>query len=799
MIPDASFKNETSIVIPNQVVDGIPSEKISGGATRGSNLFHSFQEFNINTGRGIYFDNPQGIQSILTRVTGNNSSNIYGVLGVLGEADLFLLNPNGVIFGPNARLDLNSSFLATSADYIKFEDGQSFSARSREAVPMLTISTPVGLGFTGSAGPIEVQGPGHVNQIPQQLLPSTPLDSNSAGLKVRPDNTIALIGGEVIFRGGIVTSPSGSIEIGSVISGEVGISKNSDSGISLKPQGIKSRGNILFSQLALLDASGFRNGNIRIFGENVTFTDSSMALIQNLGSSPLGEINIDSQNSLTILGDTKFTSKSTQLILPERGIITHTFADGRGANISISTKVLNVDFAGRIIARSVGSGSSGDLTIFASESTTISGNSPFNPSFPLGSTVATAAAGTGSSGHIALFSPQLSIKDGGQLTSSVFRNSDGGDIVINSEMIDLSGFNLISLSPSIISSLTSGNGKGGDLLINSVKLNLKNGGRVDASTLASGPAGNITINSKDSISVSGIIPGSVNPSLIISSANIVDPSIQAGLELPPIPTGESGSITIRTGRLEVFDGAEVTVKNDGPNNAGQLTIFAKNIRVSDGGTLSGSTKGGDGGNVLLFVDILLLEDGSISTSALNQGKGGNISAVANFVIALKNSNITAEAEQGQGGNITIAAKAVFLGPDVDVSVSSDAGLQASGTFRVVVEQQDFNETSAPAPDVITTPKVSSVCNPSGKVSEFVVLGTGGLKEDPQSGQSKGLKWNMETSDLATVPSETELPKAPLVEAKGWQKLDDRRVMLTANPQNSSNKVAAHPTPCNQSS
>lgn len=686
--------------------------------------------------------------------------------------------------------------MATSADYIKFEDGQSFSTHSREAVPTLTISTPVGLGFTGSAGPIEVQGPGHVNQIPQQLLPSTPLAPNSAGLKVKPDNTIALIGGEVIFRGGIVTSPSGSIEIGSVISGEVGLNKNSNSGISLKPQGIKSQGNILFSQLALLDASGLRNGNIRVFGENVTFTDSSMALIQNFGSSSLGEINIDSQDSLTILGDTEFTAKSTRLILPERGLITHTFADGKGASINISAKALNVDFAGRIIARSVGSGSSGNLTIFASESTTISGNSPFNPLFPLGSTVATAAAGTASSGQIALFSPKLSIKDGGQLTSSVFRNSDGGDIAVNSEIIDLSGFNLISFSPSIISSLTSGSGKGGDLLINSVKLNLQNGGRVDASTLASGPAGSVTINSKDSVSVSGIIPGSVNPSLIISSANIVDPSIQAGLELPPIPTGESGSITIRTGRLKVFDGAEVTVKNDGPGNAGQLKVVAKNITISNGGKISGSTNGGNGGDIFLVTDLLLLKDGSISASALKKGKGGNISAIADFVVALGNSSLTAEAEDAQGGNIFINALAVYLGPDVQISVSSD--LQLDGNIDIIVEELGVEEATAPSPDLEASPQVISACNPSTGASKLVAMGPGALRVEPshfaEIDSILGIPTSQSTSTSQTVPPPTE---KSIVEATGWTK-ENGKTVLIAKTNTQSTYASSDPSICGKS-
>jgi filamentous hemagglutinin family protein len=104
--PDNSLGNENSVVVPNQNINGLDSDRIDGGAIRGSNLFHSFQEFNIDNGRGAYFSNPENISNILTRVTGNNLSKILGTLGVLGNANLFLINPNGIVFGPNARLDV---------------------------------------------------------------------------------------------------------------------------------------------------------------------------------------------------------------------------------------------------------------------------------------------------------------------------------------------------------------------------------------------------------------------------------------------------------------------------------------------------------------------------------------------------------------------------------------------------------------------------------------------------------------------------------------------------------------------
>jgi filamentous hemagglutinin family protein len=136
LTPDNTLGAENSVVTPLDQLN----EKIDGGAMRGANLFHSFQDFNVGAGRGVYFANPLGIQNILSRVTGGNPSNILGRLGVLGNANLFLLNPNGIVFGPNASLDIKGSFLATTADAIKLGDSGLFSASQPQTSSLLSVS-----------------------------------------------------------------------------------------------------------------------------------------------------------------------------------------------------------------------------------------------------------------------------------------------------------------------------------------------------------------------------------------------------------------------------------------------------------------------------------------------------------------------------------------------------------------------------------------------------------------------------------------------------------------------------------
>jgi filamentous hemagglutinin family protein len=140
IVPDNTLGAEGSVVTPDVNIHGISSDRIDGGATRGANLFHSFQEFNVGEGRGAYFANPTGIENILTRVTGSNASNIFGRLGVLGEANLFLLNPNGIVFGPNASLDIQGSFVATTAERIQLGDSGYFSAAQPQTSSLLSVS-----------------------------------------------------------------------------------------------------------------------------------------------------------------------------------------------------------------------------------------------------------------------------------------------------------------------------------------------------------------------------------------------------------------------------------------------------------------------------------------------------------------------------------------------------------------------------------------------------------------------------------------------------------------------------------
>jgi filamentous hemagglutinin family protein len=160
--PDATLGTESSVITPNVNIRGLPADRIDGGAVRGINLFHSFQEFNVGDGLRVYFANPAGIENILSRITGSNLSNIRGTLGVDGGANLFLLNPNGIIFGQNARLDIAGSFFASTAESVVFNNGVKFSATNPQAPPLLTISITPGVQYGTSKPRATISNSGHL-------------------------------------------------------------------------------------------------------------------------------------------------------------------------------------------------------------------------------------------------------------------------------------------------------------------------------------------------------------------------------------------------------------------------------------------------------------------------------------------------------------------------------------------------------------------------------------------------------------------------------------------------------------
>jgi large exoprotein involved in heme utilization and adhesion len=301
----------------------------------------------------------------------------------------------------------------------------------------------------------------------------------------------------------------------------------------------------------------------------------------------------------------------------------------------------------------------------------------------------------------------------------------------------LSGFNPNTLGPSAISSST-GFGSAGNVILNTSKLFIENGGRVDSSTFASGSGGSVLINASEFVEVKGTVTGSLNPSLIISSANILDELFRQTFELPGVPTltGDSGNVTINTQRLMVLDGALISVRNDGTGNAGNVVINAPFTQFKSGG-VSAATASGLGGDIQINSQALRLQNNSnITTTAAGIGDGGNITIDTDTLITLENSNITANAFSGSGGSITINAQGVFSDRPISETFNASSELGIDGTVTINSPEIDIQkELEQLNPQVVPIEQViakSCLTERNARRGGFISSGNGGLPVTPET-------------------------------------------------------------------
>jgi filamentous hemagglutinin family protein len=302
--PDGTLPNNSIVNINGNIFN------ISGGTQAGSNLFHSFNEFSVRTGSEVHFNNAVDIQNIISRVTGSSVSNIDGLIKILqGNANLFLLNSNGIVFGPNAQLDIRGSFVASTANSIKFADGFEFSATAPQTKPLLTVSVPIGLQYGRNPGSV-------LNQSR-----ASDISYETVGLQVQPGKTLALVGGNVSLDGGVLQAPGGRVELGGVAgTGTVGLNVDGNNLRLSFPSGIAQ------ADVSLTDRAQVEGSDIQVKGRRITLTNGS-EILATFGKS--GNIQLQAKDLLLL--------RRNSVISGVSGKAGSNASDG---NINIDTKFL---------------------------------------------------------------------------------------------------------------------------------------------------------------------------------------------------------------------------------------------------------------------------------------------------------------------------------------------------------------------------------------------------------------------------------------------------------------------------
>ncbi|MGI0488597.1 filamentous hemagglutinin N-terminal domain-containing protein [Pantanalinema rosaneae CENA516] len=759
---------------------------ITAGDRVGNNLFHSFNQFSVPTGGSAFFNNAVDVQNIISRVTGGSLSNIDGLIRANGRANLFLLNPSGILFGPNARLNLGGSFIATTATSIRFADGIEFSATNATTAPLLTISVPIGLQMGSNPAAIAVQGTGHAVTSGTILAPFI-RNPSASELRVQPGNTLALVGGNLTLTGATLNAPEGRIELGSLSApGQVSLTPISQ-GYQLGYEPGQRFGDIQLMQKSLLTVGAlpslgaFNAGSMQLQGRRMQFSDGSMVLSSNLGSLPGGEMLLQASEAIVVVGASPDASITT-------GIRSEALNTGKGSAIRlIAPRFILAEGAG-INTTAYRFASSGNIAIEAG-SVEVSGSSTINPTGV--TSLTTSSRSAKSAGNLSITSNRLLVSGGAAISSVTFAAGSTGQVRIRSTDTTITGDNFAGLY-SNISAITYGTGKAQTLTLDTARLQVLNGGAIATTSWVIGEAGNVNVNATESIFISGRSPG--NNSSINSAVIRPEPLLQRAFDLPNVLSANAGTVQITTPTLTLTNGGTVSVTNQGTGNGGKVQIVTNRLFLDRQGSIQAQTASGESGDLTLQVrDLMLLRHNSlISATSGGIGNGGNITITSPVIVGVENSDIIANAFQGRGGNIQITTQSLLglqfrpqLTPDNDITASSQFGV--SGTVQVNTLNVDPSSGLVVLPETVVDPAQQIVADCSGKPgSRFVATGRGGVPQNPTQQVTSDRTWG-DLRDLSVYRhsdrpvAQAPIPAPMIVEVTGWQRDADGTIALVAQP------------------
>jgi filamentous hemagglutinin family protein len=646
---EAIFDGTMNPETKGQTLSGNIVVREADGRLVGDNLFHSFSHFSVNKGEKATFYSSDNINNIISRVTGNDISLIDGPLrsfingsSKTSPANFYLINPNGIMFGSNARLDIGGSFYVLTCDYLKMDDGQTYDIHSDN--PVLSMDSPYAFGFLEkSSGKIEIGGG----------------DTNFE-LNVDFKQQITLIGKGIDIKNSFVSAPEGQIFIAS-LSGAceiiptsngyenmdtidrnpISIVKNSELNVSGNGSGdiFVMGAHVLFSEsyieartegkqnggLTLIDASSVRFENkAQIYSDNISYPD-----ITSLNDYYGGNVRIQSS------GDVVFTNKSKI----EIGATSTHNRDPFCHAGSVEIEASSVSFfnSSQISSHSVNAGKTGNIDIIAKK------NMLFSDSYLYSEISADTHDVTDnrSKTKINIDADNIAFVNKGGIASQTYNYGYGGDIFIHAKNdIHMDTGSITSYChTSIDKPDTIIQGKSGDINIETGSFFMTNQSEMVASTSDQRPGGHIEINVSDRMHL--------DQSRISSESTALD-------------GGAAGKININAGdSIHLWHNSALTTEaiNAEDNESvgkGEIVITAKNTIYLLESKITSSVLGGkeNAGNIDTFADTIVMNRSQVIAKA-DQGRGGNIHIVAEQFIQSADSVVDASSNKGIDGEVTI--------------------------------------------------------------------------------------------------------------------------------------------------
>ncbi len=621
---------------------------IEGGERAGSNLFHSFQEFSVPVGTEAFFNNANDIVNIFSRVTGGKLSNIEGSIRANGAANLFLINPAGIVFGQNARLDIGGSFYGSSAESILFPKGIEFSANSLQA-PVLTINAPIGLRFRDNPGAI-------INRSRFQNTKNDEL----VGLEVRAGKTLVLAGGDIKFESGVVTAKGGTVTLGALAgAGEVSLAENG----SLSWSQEVAKGDLNLTNGAEINVQATGGGNVNIDARQLKLevgelgeSEIKAGVISGSNTSPVqaGNITINAAESISV-------NQSSIKNRVEEGAI------GNAGNININANTIEFDEAN--ITTEVDDG------------------------------------GSGNGGDITIKSQRLSAKNETNIEADVEDESLGGEagnVLITANTIEFD-------NSQIDTELETGIGRGGDVSLEANDIVLKNDASINAKTEGQGDAGDIDIIAANTIELDEAnITAEVGDgglgnggTVTIKSQSFLaknGTSIEGDIEDESLG-GNGGNILITANTIE-FDNSDVDteVEIGAIGEAGDVFLNANNIVLRNNAAIESTIEGqGKAGDIDIIANSLEIDNSDIDTEVEigAMGKAADVSLRANDIVLKNNAAIESTLEgEGRAGDIDITANNLEIdNSSIDTKVETGA-TGIAGKVRIEANNIIFKNGAA---------------------------------------------------------------------------------------------------------
>jgi filamentous hemagglutinin family protein len=704
-------------LVPRIAIEG-PDYQIGAelGQQHGSNLFHSFGEFNININESATFSGPDHTNNVISRVTGGNISSIDGALrSTIPNADVYLINPAGLMFGKNASLDIPGSFHASTADTLRLQDGGEFNARNPQE-SLLSIAPVSAFGF--------------LTDLPQ------PLSIERSKLSGTIGKTLSFVGGTIQLNNAVLTAHAGRINIASVANQGDVTPLSGDLTLSAQPGDVNLRN-------SLVTVSGGGKGGIYIRAGQL-FLENATVQANTASAANAGEINLQA-NNLTAIRGSKFSSRTIYsgqggkikinvAGLTEfsgetsrgsgSGISVISRNSGKGGNVELETGTLNLKNGASISASNYDQGQGGNIDIRATDAITLSGTSSRDRSSLINANSRGKMENAGRGGTITLETKQLHLTDGARIQTISYGTGEGGKANIKADNITLSGEDTKGRTSRIVTA-TTGSGNGGVIVLEANQLNLNKGTLIQADSSGTGQGGNLKIQVSDLIKLEGV-DSSGYGNLIAANAN----GKMDG-------AGDAGTIELKAGRLQIFDGAQISSSTFGPGqsgkidievakkaifsgkdqnsfssgiftasqseddnagDAGSITLEVGNLHLNENANISAKTKGpGQGGNITIHSlhDITLSKGGFITAHSKALGNAGQIELNIGGRLQIRDSKIETAANNADGGNLVVNTPSYIylINSQVSASVSEEFGgggnVTANPKFVVLDNSQIF--------------------------------------------------------------------------------------------------------------